>query len=342
MLYENVELHNVVEFASDPDLEGQRLCRIPEALRLKLNDAAKNSAQSSTCMEIRFNAPAASEENPVRITLRTADAPGEVQVYSGAFLNSSHRVGPEPTTIEVKPAGRSHLFPAVIERQPQPFDPALYRVVLPTYQKTYLIEIEGEGLTPPELRQLPARRHLAHGSSITHGASCARPTGMYAMRAAMHLEADLINLGFGGGAHFEPEMADYLAKRDDWDFATIEMGINMVGWADLDLFKERVFPFVETVARAHRDKWIFCFDILPFRMDFDAGEDKQVGFRQAVRDAVSAAKDKLGAEKLVYVEAQSLLQNFAGLTGDLTHPSPEGMEEIGLNLAQAVRSYMDK
>ena len=44
-------------------------------------------------------------------------------------------------------------------------------------------------------------------------------------------------------------MADYIAGRDDWDFATLEMGINMIGDFDVEEFRSRVEYFIPKIGK---------------------------------------------------------------------------------------------
>lgn len=71
-------------------------------------------------------------------------------------------------------------------------------------------------------------RYLAYGSSITHGSLGLVQPDSYVFRIAQLLGTDYINLGFAGKALMEPEMAEYIVSRKDWNFATVEMGINAV------------------------------------------------------------------------------------------------------------------
>ena len=64
---------------------------------------------------------------------------------------------------------------------------------------------------------------------------------------AQLLGVDLINLGFGGGACLEPEIADYIAGRQDWDFASLELGINLLRQVEPEEFARRVDYFVERI-----------------------------------------------------------------------------------------------
>ncbi|MBU7004540.1 MAG: hypothetical protein HXS50_03165, partial [Theionarchaea archaeon] len=177
-------------------------------------------------------------------------------------------------------------------------------------------------------------------SSITHGATAIRSTGTYASRTSQLLGYDLVNLGFGGGAHCESQLADYIAGRADWNLATMELGINMVRAErfTVDVFEERVRYFVGKIAGTHKDKWIFCLDLFTFAEDLLGGDGKQESFRDVVRTTV---KD-LDLPRLVYLNGKDLLQNVPGLTFDLVHPSPFGMEEIARNLSSAIESSIGK
>ena len=53
-----------------------------------------------------------------------------------------------------------------------------------------------------------------YGSSITHGACASRPGNTYPSCICRWLDANLINLGFGGGAKGELEMAEIISSID--------------------------------------------------------------------------------------------------------------------------------
>jgi hypothetical protein len=157
------------------------------------------------------------------------------------------------------------------------------------------------------------------------------------MLAAEHLGVDLVNLGLAGGAHLEAPLADWIASRTDWGLMTMELGINLVDRCGVEEFARRVASFVPTVARAHTDKWIFCIDMFTFRKDFE-GDPKAAEFRRVVREEVV----RLGLPRLVHVAGTGLLSRGEGLTPDLVHPSPYGMEEIARNLASLMRRTMEE
>lgn len=331
MICENVELHNVEEIIEQED--GKLLLRIPDNLRKNLNENAKRNAFSPAGCEIRFNL----KQGAAKIILKTEQEGGIniAEVYQGIFKISTHIINKEPTEILISVPQNIALLNRVTKEKNLVFDAYLTRVVLPHLAPIKIVDIKGE-FFPPEKEQIPKIKYLAYGSSITHGSAAIRPTGSYAMRTAYHLGVDLINLGFGGGAHCEREIADYIAGRNDWNFATLEIGINMVGGFETEEFKKRAEYLIEKIATTHPDKRIFCMDLFTFYADFDPNSRKQNEFRKIVKEKVK----KLNMPKLVHIDGRKILRKPSGLMTDLVHPSPEGMEEIASNLSSHIKKFL--
>lgn len=327
MILGQAELHNVHELLDDPGGAGSICCRVPNDLRVTLNESAKNNALQATGCEIRFNL----EGPEAVITLQSPDGPTLAEVYQGDFFSALHIVDATPTRIVVaRPESEADM--RRVTPSDARFDTGLTRVVLPWRPAVRLMSIEGE-TSLPRPDQAPQTRYLAYGSSITHGSTAIRPTGTYPARTAELLGTDLFNLGFGGGAHLEGGMADYIAGRTDWHFATLEMGINVVQSFSVDEFYNRVEYFVTTIADAHPDDWIFCIDIFPCRYDF-TGVEKCETFRSIVAERVL----ELNRPRLAHIPGDAMLRSNTGLTVDLVHPAPAGFEEMARNLADIIRT----
>jgi len=355
MIHEGVQLHNISELLrgdgavvipsehvprlvarkvalepfADTGSEGMWTSRIPDALRLTLNPLALVNAVQATGAELRFNLRSAQ----ARIVLKCNAAPGLVEIYQGSFFVGWHVVRTDSTEIVIVPPANLETLIKLTEQHGLPFDARLTRVVLPWRPAVRLISVEGE-FELPQPEQTPTRRYMAYGSSITHGSAAIRSTGMYAQRTAQLLNADLHNLGFGGGAHLEPQMADYIAGRSDWDFATLETGINL-GSVGVTEFARLVDYFIPTIAHAHADKWIFCLGLFTCHSDLNGGT-----WAAEYREIVKSAVKRLNQPRVVYVDGRSLLPSVQGLTTDLVHPSPFGMEEIACNLSSIIRRTM--
>ena len=332
MNFQNVELYNVVELLTPESGVGKYMTRLPDKLRKTLNQAALENALCSAGSEVRCNV----EGKSAKVTL-SSDGLGMAEVFQGNFHVSWQMIGPQPTEFKVSLPENIVFLEEVSKERGLPFDPRLTRIILPFYNPIRFIGVEGE-TSVPRKGQTPKAKYLAYGSSITHGASALRPTGSYVMRTAQRLGVDLIDHGFGGGAHCESQIADYIADRKDWDFASLELGINMVGGFSTEEFTKRVEYLIERIARAHPDKWVFAIDIFTYADDYNPSAKKQNEFRNAVRNTV----EKLDMPKLVHVDGRKMLKETSGLTFDLVHPAAAGMEEMASNLSSLIRRNMGK
>jgi lysophospholipase L1-like esterase len=251
-------------------------------------------------------------------------------VYHGCFRTQSIGVGREPTEISVSRPPTLDALHSVTREHGLPFDPGLVRIRLPQIHTPRILSIEGD-LNYPEPDATPAKTLLCYGSSITHGASPVPPEGTYAAQCARRLGCDLINLGVGGSAQMDGAIADHIASRHDWDLASFEMGINVRQWPR-EQFREAVDNFVRTVAAAHPDKFLFCVDLFTNDCDFEPVPTKGVGFREVVADIAG----QFDSGKVIHVDGRTILEDPAGLYTDLVHPTDDGMQEMGRNLAAVI------
>ena len=214
-----------------------------------------------------------------------------------------------------------------------PFSPKVFRLILggPQRDPIFFHGIEGAGIRPPKAEEVPALRYLAYGTSITHGFDAEGPHLSYVSQTARHLGADVINLGVGGSAHCEKELTDYIAARDDWHIATLALSVNMLGFS-LDSFRQRVSYMVNTVAGSNPARPVACITLFTFYQDIGVDIQRSVengglaeDYRQILRDVVRDCPHK----NAHLLEGTEILTDISGLTGDLIHPSDNGMIEMG-------------
>ncbi|MCA0758617.1 hypothetical protein KP806_26535 [Paenibacillus sp. N4] len=337
MISHDMEFYNVEELADAPG-GGLALRRIPSRVSETLNQGAAVHRSINTCgCEIRFNM----EDEEVQLFLRrdveTSSPFGIGEVYFGSFQApygiTPQMIGKDTTVITIR---RKDVEASSLLQNSDDglFDRKLVRVLLPYDSKTYFVDKQGQ-TSPPLPAQAPARRYLAYGSSITHGGDAVRPSGTYAMRLANMLNMDLINLGFAGSAQMEPSMAEYIAERKDWQIATIEMGINVIGQWSAAKFKDRVDRFVDILARDLGDRSLFVTDL--YLCKYDLENDPLISeYRAIVKNAVECA----GQTRLHYIAGTELLASVEELTADLIHPSAAGQEAIARRWDDFIRSQM--
>lgn len=323
MIYQNIDLHNVARVI--PSENGGLLDRVPATVFTQLDEPATHTSNNDSGVELRFVMHA----DTVKITMRAQKVPEPTVVYLmyGNFFadwtQSGFVLGTSPITLTIhRPKNLAHLQ-VVAKRLGHAFDPSVVRLCLP-YCRNWLTDVDGL-VTPPTPDLLPKTTYLAYGSSITHGTLALNPQFTYAQQVARQLGSDLLNFGFPGSAWLEPGVADYLATRTDWDFASLEMGINMLGAFSVDEFSQRVNRFLQPFAADKR--LVVVTDMVATEYLDDPG--KVDAFRQVVRRACELYE-------LPYICGLDLLPDFHGLTSDLLHPDALGMATIGKHLADFI------
>nr|WP_166238358.1 GDSL-type esterase/lipase family protein [Paenibacillus turpanensis] len=314
------------------------LSRVPAAVRERLNPSAQERAFNPCGCELRFNLEGDEAVITLRKDVREGISPMSVaEVYYGPFqapyLVSPVMIGAEPTRITVRKPEYESILKAV-QLEALPFDPRLIRIILPYDWKVYVVGIEGE-LSPPRPEQVPPIKYISYGSSITHGGDALRPTGSYAMRVAQRLGVDLFNFGSAGSAQMDAAAADYIAARQDWHFATVEMGINVISYWEPAEFEAKVDYFLSTISEKHPDQWMFCTDLFLCNRDL-----QQIPRIEEYRSIVKRQVERLGQSNKLYIPGTELLSSYEDLTADLVHPSAHGQEAISARLSQIIQRHL--
>ena len=335
MICNNVLLHNV---DTPPAVEGGVLLqRAPEAVRREVNERAQGQLRLPAGVEVRYVS-----KGPATVRFRS-EGQSWLWVFRGGY-QADHPVLVGTEEIAFQPPHHPRLID-----WPQPgfagtsFSPDVVR--LRAFGDPLIFcGAEGEGLRPPSAEEMPTRRYLAYGTSITQGVGAAGPHLTYAARCARLLDADLINLGCGGSALCDQAMTDYMAGRSDWDFATLEISVNMCnrGMA-VEEFTRRAEYMVDRLSAAAPARPVVCMTMLPFFYDAPGvadlepeGHQRAIDYRQALRD-VAAGIDR---PNIHLVEGPELLRDAQGLKDDLIHPGDVGMAEIAKNLADRLRPLL--
>lgn len=327
MIFNQVELHNVAE--TQPWGSGHILYRYPVNVRAKLNPRGRFISEECAGSEIRFVTPA-----PMfHVVLGSLRGTLEVTIMCGDLIYSTSRIAPGdtlPLMLEV---------PEKFDKVPEKalyagrFDSQVWRVVMGRgLPVLHALQFHEYPVRPPLATEKPARRWLAYGSSITNGGQAELTATTYVQQAARRLKVDAINLGLSGACHIEPEAVDYIASRDDWDFATCELGINVLGRITVEEFEKRCTYLVHTLRQRKPNHPLVL--ITGFSMFHDISSEpadtrqKWHTFREILRKLA-----KVNDPNLHVIEGTELLSDVTGLRPDLVHPSDWGMIEMGTNLA---------
>lgn len=328
--------HNFAERETAED-GSLRLSRVPVEMLPRMNDRVQRRAYSAAGSELRFRL--GSDE--ARITLRRVPDPQNpvsnnppaailAGVFRGDFQSAWIALDEGDTVVTVTRETRPECAPNRYR-----FHPELIRIVFPVMPEVRLVAVEGT-LLPPQPDDAPAVKYLAYGSSITMGAFTPLGSATYPGVAGRELGVDVLNLGFGGGAHLEAEMGDWIVSRSDWSFASLEMGINLMGQVDTDEFRRRVRRFLKAFAEDTHKRPVACLDLLPHGGEFgDSPSPKVADFRRIVGEETAA----LRLERIRHVPYAPALARAADLSDDLLHPSAHAFETIGRYLAGQFRGF---
>ena len=332
MIFKNTELYNISEIEAAQNGSFNML-RVPKSVEKGLSPDAAERNKNCCGAEIRFNLKGDKAKLKLRMPEGSAASRATVlygSIYSG-WEEAVKTIYDRETEIVVSNPYDKEALKRLTEENRLPFDSSLIRIML-EHSNVQLIDIEGD-TKPPRKEQTPEKKYLAYGSSITHGSIGLNAPNTYPNRTAELLGAELINLGFAGSARLEKCMADYIAERNDWDFATLEMGINVLNIEPGD-YRERITYFIEKVAESHPDKKVFCIDIFYTHSDFVQNGRAEM-FRSIMRETLA----KLNLKNTVYINGLDVLAAVTGLSADLIHPSCTAIPVMAENLARIIRSY---
>jgi lysophospholipase L1-like esterase len=354
MIESNIEFHNTVEL--EPAAGGGRtLRRFPTSVRNTLNHLGRMVSQDAAGCEIRF----VTEAQSFRIALSSQTSclsPFElngqdVVIYKGAYQHSAVKLEPGKInhfhiTDIGGPVQTAFLGVQPAVRDTPSFPHTVWRILFGRYAATFH-ELDTFGYpvrAPSETERPRAGRLLCYGSSITNGASPSMYHLCYAQTTARLLGMDLLNQGLSGSCCCEPEVADYLAARDDWDAMTLELGVNMRLSFTPDEFRKRTRYLVEKLIARHPSKPLVLITIFPNahhpRLSIADSETQrcQLAFDQILRDLHASLRHP----NLHLIEGADVLTDPAGLTKDLIHPGDAGHADMAYNLAARLRPILKK
>jgi hypothetical protein len=280
----------------------------------------------------------------IRLHLSALEADTAVTVYCGDWVHSRHtlRAGVVTSLFLEDPPFFSQVTGAMLKVRR--FAPQVWRV---TFHQDAIVlyhhlDAFGHTVRPPQHGEIPALTWLAYGSSITFGGNAFHAPNAYLLHAAERLGVDVLNKGLPGSCFCEAPMAEYLAGLK-WDFATLELGVNLAELATPEEFKTRAVSLIDKLHNQHLDRAVFVVDIYPNRADYtlspsDPAAQNNPRFREILRRHVAEKNHP----SLRHLEAKAILDDLTGLSVDLLHPSDAGHLQMGERLAALLQASLTK
>jgi len=332
MIWNNVELHNVEAIETKPN-GSIRLLRFPKAVMdvfgKENNKYAIEVGRMTTGCEVRF----VCEDADVFVTAE--DAEGTVEIFRGDFLVKTQRLQPG---ISTRLALRSNLSVDKFDLSgvSTKFATHVWRVVFDHDFCGVLDDVRPFGaIRPPMASEVPAKKILGYGSSITHGACAGFFTNSYIAHTAKHLGADVLCKGMGGSCFCESAVAEYLPQAE-WDLAVLELAVNMLGNFPVEVFKERAKKVVACALQ--KGKPVVVISHFTHFKDLPGAENTEIN--DAYIAALQQVCQELKCENLHYINGREIVDDVTYLTADLIHPSIFGHAMIGRKLADRIRNEL--
>ncbi len=336
MIYQNVELYNIAELVPATDgREGLSAQRVPESLRLSLNEGARERlAYRMAGAEIRF---VIEDDSEVKITLRLLDRKADMGILyygalQGGWRNGFQMIYDTPTTLTFSNPDFTGIdnYAASFEN---PFSTRVHRLLLPTATMA-ILSIEGN-CRPPRPEEVPSESLLCYGSSITFGSLAGIANGTWTSQLSRMLGMDVQNHGYADSCFIEPEMADWIANKGDWQALIAELGVNVTSRFTPEEYRSRVRYFLERVHKANPDQYMFMIDLFYSKRDLFEVPNTAV-FRTIMQEEVARVNDP----HVIYINGLSVLSEKEYITADLTHPSLDGAAVIANRLFAIVAPYL--
>jgi hypothetical protein len=339
LIHNQISLHNVAETEILGD-GGLALRRIPKDVRQALSTLGRMISEDSAGIELRFVTEAAS----FRLSLSSHPSflfPHEhegqiVVIFRGSFIHSVHKLEPGKINhIHITNLTGTDSFLELVgkDARHRGFSPAVWRVFMGRSANIfYGLETYGLPIRPPTASELPGARWLAYGSSITNGASPLQHINSYVYHAARVANLDVLNLGLSGSCLCEPEIAEYIGNRDDYQVLTLEVGVNMRRTVTPEDFRNRVERLLDSVCKSGRK--VFLVTIFP-NIAPPEQDEKQSAFVKILRELHTSGR----WSDLGLIEGGSVLDDLGDLTTDMIHPSDYGHARMGQLLGEQLRSF---
>ena len=248
-------------------------------------------------------------------------ADGNVCVYSGNYFAGKYelKAGQHTTLVLRKPDFFGKVDNSFFKSNT--FDKNVWRIC-PHNCIITLCDIDNVNgiLRLPDKEEMPPKTMLAYGSSITHGTGAVSNPYCYIENVGRLLGVNILNKGLGGSCFCEKEVTDMLVKND-FDYAYLELGVNMLKKIKPDEFRHRIDYLVAKIAE--KDVPVFMTTIYRYHSLYFNDKEFMSDFN-AYNECIIDIFNKYRKDDWKLLDGQKILSDTTYLTTDGIHPSTEG------------------
>lgn len=339
MIYKNMEIHNIAELIYNDD-GSISWKRVPSEVATMMEASmADEVVHNSTGVELRFVIKG--DSATIRMSTYENDPKSfsTFHVYRGGIQGgwSEHEIHRHVTgeiqDFVIEKSKNISRLKTMSSNAGYDWDPEVVRIIFDR-GRYKIYDIIGD-VVPPLKTQCPNKILLSYGSSITHGSNSIDQSHSWVSLIAHNLNMDVRNLGMPGSCAIEPAIAEYIAaegEKGNWDVATLELGINVLSWAD-EKIARRVENIIRQVAGRNPEKPIFV--ISPF---YYCGDDfNENGYAKKWRRMIEEIVTELDYKNVTYINGINVLDNMSYMSADEVHPNIYGVQRIADVLTQEIQ-----
>ena len=309
--------------------DGDRYYRIPPEVSARVNPRVHAVRSNTTGGRVRFVTDSsyvairAHIDGIYRIAMMSSTGTTGLDMYAdGRFVGSFH------APLELKSGG---VYESVVNLQGR--CTRTITINMPSYASLINLEVGIEqGATLSRAPDYTLERPIVYyGSSITNGGCSTRPGMTYPAIISRMLDANYVNLGFGGACKGESVMAEYIAGLD--------MSAFVFGYdhnaRDTEMLERTHSPFFRTVRERRPELPIIIVSRPQLTPSADRDERFEV-IRRTYERAVAS-----GDENVYLVPGWSLVEGVGeDFTVDGIHPTDLGFHFIAERLGEVLRTAL--
>lgn len=342
MIYKNIEIHNIAELVEygDGSISWKRVpSEVLNEMECKTPDYV---VCNSTGVELRFVIKG--ESATIRMSTLTNDPKSfnTFHVYRGGIQggyedHEIHRhVTAEIEDFVITKSPNMAKLKKMTEEIGYDWDCEVVRIIFDRgHYRIY--DIIGD-VVPPSYEQCPKKTLLSYGSSITHGSNSIDASHAWVSQVAYNLNMDARNLGMAGSCMIEPKMAEYIAsegEKGNWDIATLELGINVLGWPQEKIIS-RVENIIRQVAGRNADKPVFVISPFYYCGEYFDENNNAKNWRRIIKEII----DELNYKNVTYINGLDVLDNMSYISADEVHPNIYGVQRIADVITEKIREVL--
>ncbi len=344
MIYEGIEYFNTAEI--EKDATGALILRrfpkkVIDALNAPMFNADKtikdiwyggqDTASYSSSIEIRLVTSAPKIEVELESTLDT-----DAMIYWGEFHHQRAYL-PKKTKTTVTIEKLECMQKLRPEMNKGRYNPDLLRICfsIEGQIKVHSIKVDGEFSLPTEA-DLPKKKMLVLGTSISHGVGSNLFGGEYVSIIGKELGVDIINKAIAGGCFCEKEVREFICEQE-FDYALFEIGTNIASRPDF-FIEERLGAMIDTFCETFKDKKIFFVTPFPALEDISDMYYGWINDFTRVRNIMHAHLSKYPTVPVF--DGREICDDATFLLSDVLHPSPYGHIVLGQRMASKIKPFL--